>query len=101
MIEAVVYTDYAPKELVKSVALVLHFHGWSTCSKRVSLYAHVYSCPIDIVSRTFASAAPSNIIPDMMKEFGFGEEVGALMVAVFIAGYCVGPIVWGPLSEQV
>ena len=50
---------------------------------------------------TFASAAPSTILPQMMEEFGFGEEVASLVVSIFIVGYCVGPLLWGPLSEQV
>lgn len=35
-----------------------------------------------------------------MEEFGFGKEVGALLISLFVAGYCVGPLIWGPLSEQ-
>ena len=37
----------------------------------------------------------------MMDYFGFGEEVATLTVSLFIAGYCLGPLVWGPLSEDV
>ena len=37
----------------------------------------------------------------MMEYFGFGEEVATLTVSLFIAGYCLGPLVWGPLSEDV
>ncbi|KAI0067788.1 MFS general substrate transporter [Artomyces pyxidatus] len=54
-----------------------------------------------VLNATFASAAPSNIVPLMMAQFGFGDEVASLMVSLFIAGYCVGPLLWGPLSEQV
>lgn len=35
-----------------------------------------------------------------MKEFGFSAEVGVLTIALFVAGYCVGPLLWAPLSEQ-
>jgi len=51
--------------------------------------------------RTFASAAPSGLLPEMMERFGFGEEVATLTVSLFVAGYCLGPLVWGPLSEDV
>lgn len=27
--------------------------------------------------------------------------VGVLTISLFVAGYCVGPLLWGPLSEQV
>lgn len=37
----------------------------------------------------------------MMERLGFGEEVATLTVSLFIAGYCLGPLVWGPLSEDV
>ena len=36
-----------------------------------------------------------------MEQFGFGEEVATLNIALFVAGYCVGPLVWGPLSESI
>ena len=34
-----------------------------------------------------------------MAHFGFGSEVASLTIALFVAGYCVGPLLWGPLSE--
>lgn len=37
----------------------------------------------------------------MMDYFGFGQEVGSLTVSLFISGYCLGPLLWGPLSEDV
>lgn len=50
--------------------------------------------------RTFASSAPSGIVPQLMEKFTFGTEVATLTIALFVAGYCVGPLLWGPLSEQ-
>lgn len=35
-----------------------------------------------------------------MSYFGFGSEVAVLTIALFVAGYGVGPLVWGPLSEH-
>ncbi|VDC02269.1 unnamed protein product [Peniophora sp. CBMAI 1063] len=54
-----------------------------------------------VLNATFASAAPSGIVPQMMEQFGFGQEVGALTISIFVAGYCLGPILWGPLSEEI
>lgn len=34
-----------------------------------------------------------------MEEFHLGETVGILTISLFVAGYCVGPLLWGPLSE--
>ena len=50
--------------------------------------------------RTFASSAPSGVAPELMRQFGFSGEVATLTISLFVAGYCVGPILWGPLSEQ-
>ncbi|GJE99749.1 MFS general substrate transporter [Phanerochaete sordida] len=52
------------------------------------------------VNASFGSSVPSGIVPQMMAQFGFGREVGTLTIALFVAGYCVGPLLWGPLSEQ-
>ena len=37
----------------------------------------------------------------LMEHFHLSREVATLTIALFVAGYCVGPLVWGPLSEQV
>ncbi|EKM55507.1 uncharacterized protein PHACADRAFT_173640 [Phanerochaete carnosa HHB-10118-sp] len=49
---------------------------------------------------TFASSIPAGVVPQMMTQFGFGREVATLTIALFVAGYSVGPLLWGPLSEQ-
>ncbi|KAI0031996.1 MFS general substrate transporter [Vararia minispora EC-137] len=57
------------------------------------------SCVL-VLSATCSSAAPSNLLDAIRAEFSFSDEVGSLVVAMFVAGYCVGPLLWGPLSEQ-
>ncbi|KZT67533.1 MFS general substrate transporter [Daedalea quercina L-15889] len=54
-----------------------------------------------VLNATFASSAPEGIEEAMMAYFTFSEEVAVLTISLFVAGYCVGPLVWGPLSEQV
>lgn len=54
-----------------------------------------------VLNSTFSSSAPSNLIPQMMEYFGFGKEIGALTVSLFLCGYCLGPLLWGPLSEDI
>lgn len=39
--------------------------------------------------RTFASSAPSGIVPQLMEEFGFSAEVGALTIALFVVSRTV------------
>ncbi len=41
------------------------------------------------------------MITQLMAHFHWGREVATLTIALFVAGYCVGPLVWGPLSEQI
>jgi multidrug resistance protein len=53
-----------------------------------------------VLNATFASSAPSGMVPQLMRHFGFSEEIGTLTISLFVAGYCVGPLLWGPLSEQ-
>ncbi|EJF55857.1 MFS general substrate transporter [Dichomitus squalens LYAD-421 SS1] len=53
-----------------------------------------------LLNATFASSAPEGIVTQLIEEFGFGTEVATLTIAIFIAGYCVGPLMWGPLSEE-
>jgi MFS family permease len=36
-----------------------------------------------------------------MQDFHMSQEIGTLTISLFVAGYCVGPLLWGPLSEQV
>ncbi|GAA6036911.1 hypothetical protein NBRC10512_001275 [Rhodotorula toruloides] len=53
-----------------------------------------------VLNATFASSAPSNLIPSIIGHFHVSQEVGVLLIAIFVAGYCVGPLFWGPLSER-
>lgn len=53
-----------------------------------------------VLNATFSSSAPSGIGPQMMETFHFGEEVATLTISLFVGGYCVGPLFWGPLSES-
>lgn len=39
--------------------------------------------------------------PQIEQAFTFSAEVGSLLISMFVAGYCIGPLVWGPLSEYV
>ncbi|OSX62680.1 hypothetical protein POSPLADRAFT_1046100 [Postia placenta MAD-698-R-SB12] len=49
---------------------------------------------------SFASSAPSGISSNLMKTFNMSQELATLTISLFIFGYCVGPLFWGPLSEQ-
>ncbi|CAO1618492.1 unnamed protein product [Sympodiomycopsis kandeliae] len=54
-----------------------------------------------VLNSTFTSSAPSGIVPSLQAYFGFSQEVATLTISMFVAGYCLGPLVWGPLSERI
>lgn len=85
------------------VETLVHHNHWRLASFEFVRAAHSWSLPplTRSTSRTFSSSAPSNLLPEMMEYFGFGQEVGSLVVSLFISGYCLGPLLWGPLSEDV
>ncbi|CAL1706392.1 unnamed protein product [Somion occarium] len=71
-------------------------HNWS----RAKRWYMTSVAGLLVLNATFASSAPSGMIVQLEEHFGFGREVGTLLIALFVAGYCVGPLLWGPLSEQ-
>ncbi|KAI0755190.1 MFS general substrate transporter [Daedaleopsis nitida] len=54
-----------------------------------------------VLNATFASSAPSGIVGQLIEHFSLSTEVAILTISLFVAGYCVGPLIWGPLSEQI
>ena len=90
-----------PLELVCAQEMVHNIVGRDACPQRVITFHKVaFFSHITIFHRTFASSAPSAIVPQLTHQFGFSGEVGTLTISLFVAGYCIGPILWGPLSEQ-
>jgi len=53
-----------------------------------------------VLNATFASSSPSGIFAKFSAEFGMTEIESVLTLSLFVTGYCVGPLLWGPLSEQ-
>lgn len=48
---------------------------------------------------SLVASAYSASIPQIMGEFGCGEEVATLGTSFFVLGFAFGPTLWGPLSE--
>lgn len=48
---------------------------------------------------TFASSVFSNATVPVAEEFGVSTEVTTLGTSLFVLGFGVGPLVWGPFSE--
>jgi len=53
-----------------------------------------------VLNSTFASTAPAGVITDLEKYFTFSQEAGVMTITVYVCGYMVGPLFWGPLSES-
>lgn len=93
--------SYHPStELVSSQEMVSHCIRGHSCPRRVSFRRFSIFLPLNTRHSTFSSSAPSPIIPALRDEFGFSAEVGILTISLFVSGYCVGPLLWAPLSEQ-
>ncbi|EJU01459.1 MFS general substrate transporter [Dacryopinax primogenitus] len=54
-----------------------------------------------VFNASFASSAPSGILPQLIVDWNMSTEIATLLIAIFVLGYCVGPIFWAPLSEAV
>ena len=48
---------------------------------------------------SFVSSAYVGGINQLMQEFHIGTEVAVLGVSLFVLGFAIGPLMWGPLSE--
>lgn len=54
-----------------------------------------------VLNSTFTSSAPNGIARNMMEYFHFSQEVATLTISLWVAGYCLGPLLWGPMSERM
>lgn len=74
-----------------------HPHKWSVVLR---VYLTFLACVV-VLASTFTSSISSGIAESLMKHYSFGKEVAALTISVFVAGYILGPWLWGPLSERI
>jgi multidrug resistance protein len=64
------------------------------------VYVTVFGA-ILVLNSTFSSSAPNGVSQSQIAYFGFSQEVNTLTISLWVAGYCLGPLVWGPLSERL
>ncbi|KAG6832304.1 hypothetical protein H0H92_003537 [Tricholoma furcatifolium] len=50
--------------------------------------------------QSFIESSASGIAGDLEMDFNMSQIEDVLLISLFVAGYCVGPLLWGPLSEQ-
>jgi hypothetical protein len=48
---------------------------------------------------TFASSVYASAIFDIKRHFDVSQEVATLGLSLFVLGFALGPLLWGPLSE--
>ncbi|SPO25527.1 probable mfs-multidrug-resistance transporter [Ustilago trichophora] len=71
--------------------------NWSQAKKwRLTLLASFLT-----VNVTFASSAPSSATQQLAQQFRIGTVTATLITSIFLAGYCLGPILWSTTSELV
>lgn len=57
---------------------------------------------IVVLNSGVSSSLPSNAVPAILQEFGLsGNSQKVLPTAIFLIGYCIGPLVFSPLSETI
>lgn len=55
-----------------------------------------------VVNSTMGSSLPSNAVPAIADQYNVtSSEQRVLPISVYLIGYVFGPIIWGPLSEQI
>lgn len=70
-------------------------HSWSSARQwTVCLAAAATTFIVSFCSSTYTGAEAG-----IIAEFGVSETVATLGLALFLVGYIIGPLVWGPMSE--
>ena len=59
----------------------------------------VMICAFNTLACSFASTVFVGAFFQVEDYFHISEEVAILTVALFVLGFAVGPVIWGPLSE--
>jgi hypothetical protein len=61
------------------------------------LYLTIFGA-VMVLNSTFTSSAPNGVSEMQEAYFGISQEVQTLTISLWVAGYCLGPLIWGPLS---
>lgn len=56
-------------------------------------------CSLATFGVSLASSAYAGGIDEVISSFNVSQEVATLGVSVFVLGFAIGPLFWGPLSE--
>ncbi|KAG9051620.1 hypothetical protein FS837_000007 [Tulasnella sp. UAMH 9824] len=53
-----------------------------------------------MLNASYASSAPAGVLDQLIERFSLSRILATLTISLFVVGFCVGPLVWGPLSEH-
>ncbi|RFU78856.1 bicyclomycin resistance [Trichoderma arundinaceum] len=71
--------------------------NWSTWKKSYV----VFTTSLLVTNSTMGSSIPSMAIPAITQQFHITSQAQhVLLLSIYLIGYVVGPITWGPLSEH-
>lgn len=62
-------------------------------------YTLIYS--LVVISAAYGSSSLAGGLFTIEDKFHVSEEVATLTVSLMVLGFCVGPLIWAPLSEQI
>lgn len=72
-------------------------HNWSAVWRW--FYTIIYS--FTVISAAYGSSSLAGGLFTIEEKFHVSEEVATLSVSLMVIGFCIGPLVWAPLSEQI
>ncbi|KAK0186318.1 major facilitator superfamily domain-containing protein [Armillaria mellea] len=73
----------------------LNPQNWSKRKK----WAITGLCILLALNVTFSSSAPTSVTSSIIVAFDINTETAYALITVFLLGYMVGPVLWGPGSE--
>jgi MFS family permease len=56
---------------------------------------------IFVICAAYGSSSLAGGLGTINERFGVSTEVSTLTVSLMVLGFCVGPLIWAPLSEQI
>lgn len=97
----VLFEDRTPYEVTFSDEDAVNFpqfehpHKWSFKKKFMTIVILCMNC----MGVTMGSSNFASCVPQVMAEYGVIEVVGILGITLYVLGFALGPVVYGPLSE--
>ncbi|CCG20825.1 Tpo3 protein [Candida orthopsilosis Co 90-125] len=72
-------------------------HNWPMAIK----WLYTFLLSMLVISAAYGSSCLSGGLFTINDKYGVSTEVSTLTVSLMVLGFCVGPLLWAPLSEQI